>query len=247
MEAVSTQHGTPESDSWPEGSVALWEDRYASMLAAASEAEYYESVTEMAGEADAVVYGRVVDVEQGRVIWRDEGVVLAFAKLTIEVAEDLVGTLSPDQKLVTVEVPFHPTSPELEAAIEAAIDREAAEHASTDEELAATTDDEAIAEAYRQHSEGALRYTVESIKVEGANAPSVFFLRLQPPLEELPEEARPQPGTFRFVNGSGLIANVDGTAHLPMRIHSPDDPIVTEVQDWTFDDVLDAGRDVRSG
>ncbi len=234
-------HTSPDN-----GSTLLWVDQFAGPLEAASEVEHYASLQDMARHADAVLVGRVSKIELGRVIPRGDGVPpVPFANFSIMVEDDLSGTLN-GAKLLTVEIPFHATSPDLEAAIDAAIDDDIAREASTDRELAEATDDEAIAQAFRDHMDGALEFTIESMRVEDADARSIFFLREVGELSGLPEEFRPDAGTFRFVNGSGLISQVDGRAVVPMRVYGSEDPIAVEVHEADFEVVLDRTRGALS-
>jgi len=207
----------------------------ASQLAGAFESEYYSSVSEAAVAADAVIVGHVAGVARGRTVVTGGSVPdLPFAEMTVvEVDTGL---------RYVVEFPFAPTSPELEAAVEAAIDREAVDKATTDDELAAAIDREAIDKAYSQHYDTAIDYTIDQMHARVPMGRGVFFLRAQP--DDIPNV---RPEAFRLINGSGLLIEFADGMTVPLRDgHGDHDEMTKEVEGLSFDDVaraaLETGR-----
>lgn len=80
---------------------------WADTVVDATELEHYASLAEMTRGSDAVVRGRVLDIEAGRVFGSDSGSALHYAALTIAVAETVAGSLPARHAAqLTLEVPL---------------------------------------------------------------------------------------------------------------------------------------------
>jgi hypothetical protein len=221
--------------------VEVW-SQLADLLANADEAEGFTSLAEMVRRADAVVIGRVTEVREGRVVRTGVGVpALPFAEFVVEPTEMLgPGPETQDDGSILVEVPFEPRSPELDAAIDAAIDDKALDPEAADAAYAAAVDDQAIAKAFADYYDGAIDFTIGEMNANPPSALSLFALRRQSlDIEHLPA------GAYRLVNGSGVIANVDEVATLPLRLDPREDLLADEVLDRAFDEVVAAARAAR--
>ena len=222
-----------------ESDYALWSS-FAELAEGAEESESYSTLSEMATRADATVVGTVKSIRLGRIVASGGTVpALPFAEFLIEPSSTLGSDVERQQDgTILLEVPFMPTSPELEAAVRAAIDSDAVGRASTDDELAAATDDEKIQAAYDKYYSEAIEQTISRMDSTRPSAESLFLLRKQPSqIKDLP------PGAYRLVNGSALIVDSAGKAVLPLRLEPSDDPIGREIVDQPFETIV---RDVES-
>lgn len=227
------QAGSKESE------YALWSS-FAQLAEGAEESESYSTLSEMATRADATVVGTVKSIRLGRIVASGGSVpALPFAEFLIEPSSTLGSDVERQEDgTILLEVPFMPTSPELEAAVRAAIDSDAVGRASTDDELAAATNDEQIQAAYDKYYSEAIEQTISRMDSTRPSAESLFLLRKQPSqIKDLP------PGAYRLVNGSALIVNSAGKAVLPLRLEPSDDPIGREIVDQPFETIV---RDVES-
>lgn len=241
--AGSDRDSARRSDESRAGDVAVWQD-LAPLLVNADEAEGFSSLEDMVGRADAVVVGQVTAIRKGRIVQTGPGVpALPFAEFRVDTIEVLGAEPGrQDDGSILIEVPFEPRSPELDAAIDAAIDDESLQPGASDEAYAAATDDEAIAKAYAELYVGAIDRTIEEMDANPPDALALFALRRQPPdIVDLP------PSAYRLVNGSGVIAAVNGQATLPLRLEPREDLLADDVLGWSFDDVVAAARAARSG
>jgi hypothetical protein len=227
-----------EQDS-KESDYALWSS-FAQLAEGAEESESYSTLSEMATRADATVVGTVKSIRLGRIVASGGTVpALPFAEFLIEPSSTLGSDAERQEDgTILLEVPFMPTSPELEAAVRAAIDSDAVGRASTDDELAAATNDEQIQAAYDKYYSQAIDQTISRMNSTRPSAESLFLLRKQPSqIKDLP------PGAYRLVNGSALIVDSAGKAVLPLRVEPTDDPIGREIVDQPFETIV---RDVES-
>lgn len=227
-----------EQDS-KESDYALWSS-FAQLAEGAEESESYSTLREMATRADATVVGTVKSIRLGRIVASGGTVpALPFAEFLIEPSSTLGSDAERQEDgTILLEVPFMPTSPELEAAVRAAIDSDAVGRASTDDELAAATNDEQIQAAYDKYYSEAIEQTISRMNSTRPSAESLFLLRKQPSqIKDLP------PGAYRLVNGSGLIVDSAGKAVLPLRLEPSEDPIGREIVDQPFETIV---RDVES-
>lgn len=227
-----------EQDS-KESDYALWSS-FAQLAEGAEESESYSTLSEMATRADATVVGTVESIRLGRIVASGGTVpALPFAEFLIEPSSTLGSDAERQEDgTILLEVPFMPTSPELEAAVRAAIDSDAVGRASTDDELAAATNDEQIQAAYDKYYSQAIDQTISRMNSTRPSAESLFLLRKQPSqIKDLP------PGAYRLVNGSALIVDSAGKAVLPLRLEPTDDPIGCEIVDQPFETIV---RDVES-
>jgi hypothetical protein len=227
-----------EQDS-KESDYALWSS-FAQLAEGAEESESYSTLSEMATRADATVVGTVKSIRLGRIVASGGTVpALPFAEFLIEPSSTLGSDAERQEDgTILLEVPFMPTSPELEAAVRAAIDSDAVGRASTDDELAAATNDEQIQAAYDKYYSQAIDQTISRMNSTRPSAESLFLLRKQPSqIKDLP------PGAYRLVNGSALIVDSAGKAVLPLRLEPTDDPIGREIVDQPFETIV---RDVES-
>lgn len=227
-----------EQDS-KESDYALWSS-FAQLAEGAEESESYSTLSEMATRADATVVGTVKSIRLGRIVASGGTVpALPFAEFLIEPSSTLGSDAERQEDgTILLEVPFMPTSPELEAAVRAAIDSDAVGRASTDDELAAATNDEQIQAAYDKYYSEAIEQTISRMNSTRPSAESLFLLRKQPSqIKDLP------PGAYRLVNGSALIVDSAGKAVLPLRLEPTDDPIGREIVDQPFETIV---RDVES-
>ncbi len=232
--------GSPESEQdSKESDYALWSS-FAQLAEGAEESESYSTLSEMATRADATVVGTVKSIRLGRIVASGGTVpALPFAEFLIEPSSTLGSDAERQEDgTILLEVPFMPTSPELEAAVRAAIDSDAVGRASTDDELAAATNDEQIQAAYDKYYSEAIEQTISRMNSTRPSAESLFLLRKQPSqIKDLP------PGAYRLVNGSALIVDSAGKAVLPLRLEPTDDPIGREIVDQPFETIV---RDVES-
>lgn len=227
-----------EQDS-KESDYALWSS-FAQLAEGAEESESYSTLREMATRADATVVGTVKSIRLGRIVASGGTVpALPFAEFLIEPSSTLGSDAERQEDgTILLEVPFMPTSPELEAAVRAAIDSDAVGRASTDDELAAATNDEQIQAAYDKYYSEAIEQTISRMNSTRPSAESLFLLRKQPSqIKDLP------PGAYRLVNGSALIVDSAGKAVLPLRLEPSEDPIGREIVDQPFETIV---RDVES-
>ena len=232
--------GSPESEQdSKESDYALWSS-FAQLAEGAEESESYSTLSEMATRADATVVGTVKSIRLGRIVASGGTVpALPFAEFLIEPSSTLGSDAERQEDgTILLEVPFMPTSPELEAAVRAAIDSDAVGRASTDDELAAATNDEQIQAAYDKYYSEAIEQTISRMNSTRPSAESLFLLRKQPSqIKDLP------PGAYRLVNGSALIVDSAGKAVLPLRLEPSEDPIGREIVDQPFETIV---RDVES-
>lgn len=235
-----TSLSSPESEQdSKESDYALWSS-FAQLAEGAEESESYPTLSEMATRADATVVGTVKSIRLGRIVASGGTVpALPFAEFLIEPSSTLGSDAERQEDgTILLEVPFMPTSPELEAAVRAAIDTDAVGRASTDDELAAATNDEQIQAAYDKYYSEAIEQTISRMNSTRPSAESLFLLRKQPSqIKDLP------PGAYRLVNGSGLIVDSAGKAVLPLRLEPSEDPIGREIVDQPFETIV---RDVES-
>jgi hypothetical protein len=235
-----TSLSSPESEQdSKESDYALWSS-FAQLAEGAEESESYPTLSEMATRADATVVGTVKSIRLGRIVASGGTVpALPFAEFLIEPSSTLGSDAERQEDgTILLEVPFMPTSPELEAAVRAAIDSDAVGRASTDDELAAATNDEQIQAAYDKYYSEAIEQTISRMNSTRPSAESLFLLRKQPSqIKDLP------PGAYRLVNGSALIVDSAGKAVLPLRLEPSEDPIGREIVDQPFETIV---RDVES-
>lgn len=235
-----TSLSSPESEQdSKESDYALWSS-FAQLAEGAEESESYSTLREMATRADATVVGTVKSIRLGRIVASGGTVpALPFAEFLIEPSSTLGSDAERQEDgTILLEVPFMPTSPELEAAVRAAIDSDAVGRASTDDELAAATNDEQIQAAYDKYYSEAIEQTISRMNSTRPSAESLFLLRKQPSqIKDLP------PGAYRLVNGSALIVDSAGKAVLPLRLEPSEDPIGREIVDQPFETIV---RDVES-
>lgn len=238
-ESQPTSSQGEQVDSSRDSDYALWSS-FAELAEGGEESETYPTLTELATRADAAVVGTVKSIRMGRMVASGGSVPgLPFAEFLIEPSSELgSGVETQADGTILLEVPFMPTSPELEAAVNAAIDRDAASSASTDDELAAATDDEQIQAAYDKYYSDAVQQTVARMDATRPSAESLFLLRKQPTqIKDLPQ------GAYRLVNGSALIVDSAGKAVLPLRLEPLEDPIGRAIVDQPFETIV---RDVES-
>lgn len=219
--------------------VELWLS-FAASLESAREVEHFGTLQEIASSADIVVVGVVTEVRLARVVSLGKGVpAIPLAEFVVDVRM-VSDSEEPRPTLVTFEVPFVATSPNLELAIAGAIDQTLVDKALTDKDLVEAVDQDAVDQAYQDHYMDAVVSTVEGMNAGRPSALSVFFLRLKD--EDGSGSSTPR---YRFVNGSGLIANVGGVAKFPLRLEPDHDGVVSAVEGMPFEAVLTDLQRVR--
>ncbi|MGE0308502.1 MAG: hypothetical protein AB7Q27_22410 [Acidimicrobiia bacterium] len=204
----------------------LWQS-YSSALSAAEEAEPAQSVKDLIGSADLVVLGTIVNVSVGRMIEVAPNAPssrLQFANFDVSVTKS-----SGAAETLSFELPVFVNSPELEAAVRAAVDPEDSngDGVIDDDEAARGYDAEAVGKAYAEFWDQAVSYTIESAKQRVPAVDTLLFLR------EVPTE-----GTYRPVNGDSIIINNAGTAEIPMRAEESS-PIAVELAGASFDALIE--------
>jgi hypothetical protein len=199
----------------------LWQS-YSSALSAAEEAEPAQTVKDLVGSADLIVLGTIVDVSVGRMIEVAPNAPssrLQFANFEVSVVKS-----SGTSEALSFELPVFVNSPELEAAVRAAVDPEDSngDGVIDDDEAARGYDADAVAKAYAEHWDQAVAYTIESAKQRVPAVDTLLFLR------NVPTE-----GSYRPVNGDSIIINNAGKAEVPMRAEESS-PIAVEVAGASF-------------
>jgi len=209
---------------------------FASLTSGASailELDFYESVDELVADSDLVVIGKVIDLRRGRVVEFGGSVpALPFAEMMVK--DEASG------EIVVVEVPFPPSSPALLAALDVAIDREGAASAKTDAEIDRFVDEEAVAQAYADHYDGAIDFTIDEMRSNLPAGRVIFALRLQP--ETTPGIAS---GAYRLVNTQGVFVEGEASTLTPLRAEVASEPLGREVAEISFDALVERVR--RSG